>query len=921
MTPRWRVWRCANCTPSALLVRLWLMRLISVTLRSYRVHREITVPFDPSRNVIGGPNEAGKSTLAEAIHRVLFLKAKGSGKYHREMSSTTHPGHPEVELAFEAGGASYRLMKRFGASGTATLTASGGQTWQADAAEAKLAELLGINTETGAGSRDWAAQQWSHLWVWQGRAGTAPADFAKDHRDTLLLRLQREGGAAAMQSERDAAVAGKIAELVAAIYTTQGVKANSDLARAIQAESDARQTLERAQASLAKLSQAMQDVQDAELLIDAKTRDQGDHKKELLATEEALLQVASLRTAEQSQVQLFQQADSEHQKLTQIEQVIRDLTAQIQAGSEALAPREAELDAIRQSRSLGEETLKAAEVAHRRAAETVREMRAGYDLALAHQRLFEATARHAALANKLQQAELVRGALKDLQTRLAKLPPLTEKKIKELRTLETALATADAALTGMASGIEVAATDAEVVVGGEPLKAGESKILTESTVVEVGGTRLRIHPGGGSRLAEARQQAGSARMALAGALQEAGVATAQEGAAVLAERQQIQGEAQTHQAKLQGLGGDALEAETAAAEQDFIAAEALMRRKTALVEGFAVPETAGELRLRLQTLEQQLAEAEGFEQVQKHAVERAAAQFNAAGKAAEELRQSLQKKKDALTGFQAQIQLLVSTHGEDQARMEKQAAALTAKTQAEEALATTRRQINALQPQVLEADQKRLQRAITLATQEQSEARTKRAIALSQLQTDGTTDPQADLAMAQAQLRSTETHRLHVERRARALKWLDQSFTEERKLLAEHFTQPLSLKIGAYLERMFGPGVEAKLLLNDAGSFDGFDLIRPAAGAAAHAFEVLSGGAKEQVAAAVRLAMAEVLAEGHDGCLPIVFDDAFAYSDPQRVRTLQRMLDLAAEKGLQVIVLTCNPSDYATLGARTFTLS
>ena len=65
------------------------------------------------------------------------------------------------------------------------------------------------------------------------------------------------------------------------------------------------------------------------------------------------------------------------------------------------------------------------------------------------------------------------------------------------------------------------------------------------------------------------------------------------------------------------------------------------------------------------------------------------------------------------------------------------------------------------------------------------------------------------------------------------------------------------------------------------------------------------------MAAAVRLAIAELLAADHDGTLPIVFDDAFAYSDPQRVRALQRMLDLGASRGLQVIVLTCNPADYA----------
>ncbi|HCN78449.1 MAG TPA: hypothetical protein DIT13_14805, partial [Verrucomicrobiales bacterium] len=91
--------------------------------------------------------------------------------------------------------------------------------------------------------------------------------------------------------------------------------------------------------------------------------------------------------------------------------------------------------------------------------------------------------------------------------------------------------------------------------------------------------------------------------------------------------------------------------------------------------------------------------------------------------------------------------------------------------------------------------------------------------------------------------------------------------------------------------------------------------------AAAIGFDQLSGGAREQVAAAFRLAMAEILAQAHDGCLPVVFDDAFAYSDPERVRRLQAMLDLAARRGLQIILLTCAPGDYALLGAREVTLA
>ena len=63
-----------------------------------------------------------------------------------------------------------------------------------------------------------------------------------------------------------------------------------------------------------------------------------------------------------------------------------------------------------------------------------------------------------------------------------------------------------------------------------------------------------------------------------------------------------------------------------------------------------------------------------------------------------------------------------------------------------------------------------------------------------------------------------------------------------------------------------------------------------------------------------------VTVEDGSGLEGVVFDDAFAYSDPERVSALQGMLDLGATRGLQVIVLTCNPADYVGLGASVVSL-
>ena len=119
------------------------MRLLSITVRNYRIHQNLTVTFEPGRNLIGGRNESGKSTLVQAAHRALFLRAKTGGKIQKEMVSTIHLGDPEVILHFEAAGRQWELEKRFAVSRGSTRLTSQGQVTLLDAeAESKLAELL-----------------------------------------------------------------------------------------------------------------------------------------------------------------------------------------------------------------------------------------------------------------------------------------------------------------------------------------------------------------------------------------------------------------------------------------------------------------------------------------------------------------------------------------------------------------------------------------------------------------------------------------------------------------------------------------------------------------------------------------------------------------------------------------------------------
>src|SRR6202023_2502012 len=125
-----------------------------------------------------------------------------------------------------------------GMNGTATLTELGGATWVGDEVETLLAQLLGVDvTGCGRGAGARAAQQWAHLWVWQGRAGDDPTEHANTQCAALLARLQGEGGAAAMQSESDARVARAMMQRTERLFNRNGdPRAGSERAGAIAQE-------------------------------------------------------------------------------------------------------------------------------------------------------------------------------------------------------------------------------------------------------------------------------------------------------------------------------------------------------------------------------------------------------------------------------------------------------------------------------------------------------------------------------------------------------------------------------------------------------------------------------------------------------------------------------------------------------------
>jgi DNA repair exonuclease SbcCD ATPase subunit len=176
-------------------------------------------------------------------------------------------------------------------------------------------------------------------------------------------------------------------------------------------------------------------------------------------------------------------------------------------------------------------------------------------------------------------------------------------------------------------------------------------------------------------------------------------------------------------------------------------------------------------------------------------------------------------------------------------------------------------------------------------------------------------DPKLTLATAVAKLESAQADYAREHTLAEALKLLGDTFESTQAELNKAFTGPLVTKIDEYAKILFGHDASIEMS-QSAGTFTEPVLIRPQRGQnSTTSFDKLSGGAKEQFSAAIRLAMAEVLSKSHDGHLPVLFDDTFSYTDTENLNKVHLMLNHASEKGLQVILFTHSPALFKAMGA------
>ena len=910
------------------------MRLLSVRLRHYRIHRDLTVEFDPRFTVIAGANQSGKSTLAEALHRALFLPAKTGGELQKGMQTSPFHSDPEVELSFESGSQRWTLCKRFANTrGSVSLTDGRGASLQGDEAEERLAELVGTAAVARTrGAADQLRERWGHLWVWQGSASSNPLTLglaSYDH-DRLVERLQA-GADLGVTSALDLAVLEDIQGRWSAIHTP-GSTNDKPLPRKGSPLQLARAATVQAEAELhsieASIAQQAQDALTYQQALDSLSRIGEQLPQQRLQQEDLLKRLARSRELQEqinSQQPLLDGAAKEltslgqdRSQLSQQQQRILELTAAQAPGQAALEALKQQLPALESELQQAQQQLDAEQKRSEQATASARSLERRLNCTRLQREQRQ-------LSEQLISLEELQARLIRLDNDLAALPEVDGAAVDRLRALEAAVRDAQIRAESLSAGIEVIRAGQLLSLDGEVLEPGTSRLLSQPAVLQVGNdVELRLLPGGGNDTAQAAAVVDSACQVLADALATLKLPSLE--AVVTAERRRsdLQAERQGLQGQI-GTAGDAGKLRARQTEVTRQLAELPVESgddeplagELTSPAGHADPVLAddnviedlesriSQLEIALQQSREQRDTANTALNAQQSVLQQASRKLEQRRQEITAAEQGLRQQENQLLEARTLCDSLLERHGSLEALQaaieagEKRCDALQA------LLNALRIELNELDPERLNSEHQRLSRQIEQLEQQEREANEARIRAEERLHADGITDQQAEQEQKQSELESRLQEQERLEKEAGMLTLLRRLLDEEQNAMGSQYTTPILSRIGRYLGEVFPDAPEASLAYDARGGFQGLQWRRGQENA--FSFEVLSTGAREQFAASLRVTMAEVLAETYDGCLPVLFDDAFAYSDPERQAGVYRMLNQAADQGLQVLLLTCDP--------------
>lgn len=868
-----------------------LTRIRLEQVRKFRGAIEID-GLEPGLNLIVGPNESGKSTLASAIRSAFFERYRSvAAESLRPLGDNS--AAPAISIDFDVGGTGYRLSKRYLSRPRCEL-AAGDQRYEGSEAEDRLAALLGYEYAKSGASQAKHQGIPGLLWIEQGQAHAlgSVVGHAIEHIRSAL----GSGSGASQASEEADSVISAVQDMRNALLTPSTGTPRGSYAEALRTVDTLSAELEQLRAEADKYRASVDRLASLRLEHaagaeerpwEALRRQQRDAEQQ---RDEIRKLSASLEEKTRERTELENRASLLHDRLQTLLLQERELEAREAAHAkamEALQSARAQEAHLQQRYAQAHQQVLQSDEALQSArrqleASRRREQRQALEHRIAHltHQLEQAQAlqsRQTRLSAELAEIALPDGVLEQLRQQIAKR--------RELGIRRETMA------TRLAFRLQ---PDAQVALDGQGIRESGERLLTQGATLSVAGVgEFTITPGGDDLAALQQEDAALARQveALQSAHDIRDLAHAQE-----------------RQEKAQHLRNDLA----------LLQRELLLRAPDGIQD---MHNQLEQLRIQLQALPvldedesrppadpgPSLQEAESAHAQHARLLETAKQQWHQAqldtsrAQAHAETAQQEYDKAGAL--------LRDAGRQEQQQRYQRQLVEINLSlADLRQSLQTLQDGIRAARPDILEQDIARYR----LSAEQQEQAHHQRAEQLLrlevELQTLGARGLDEALADKRQALEHARRRTAELERRARALDFLLDRLTAHRRQATQALQAPLQARMLHYLRLLFP---EASLDLTEQLAPD--RLIRPGGqGQQAELLELLSHGAREQLGIIGRLAYADLLKEAGRPTF-ILLDDALVHTDAGRLDQMKRVLFDAATRH-QILLLSCHPEAWRDLG-------
>ena len=893
------------------------MILRSIEVKGWRCFPDTVrlAGFGERLNVVYGPNASGKSTLFQALIRALLDNYRVGGDDAATLRPWGRQLTPRVTVEFRHAAQDYRVTKQFLDRPSVTLERMDRAGYvslaEAEAADTQLRTMLGA-TAPGRGlvqPRNWGLAQ--VLWTLQGDLNLREltGETAADIRTILGAQFAGPGGSRLEQ---------RIEALYGQFFNARGgYRSGQHAPEVVRLEGQ----LGAVREQLAKAKQQLQDFQQGSLRLEGIRAEKAQLARELARCDEALA-ASRVSAREYAELSLDRQrregqahaAEADYRRIEQQIESIRTADAELNTTQAERGRIAAALPLLRDRAASSR-----AEAQKRKTAlENERGKQAEVDAARAEAALAKSYVATrlagSALSLKLEQARELTGQVAAAKSDRALLAAPDAAELRSIRkavkTRDDAQIKLDAALIQVE--LEPVRDISVTVLEGERLEATiiprgipRSFSGAPGVVLEIEGLgRLRAR-GPATNADELRQDLRKAEIKLGKATEPFGTCDLEALEHLAEKATTLEQRSAELSARLEGLLGDATEESVSAELVRYQNAAASIEADRLRWKDNKPDE--GTLEKSAIQLERQVREAVQAAEILWTNAENLASAASTAAATDEARLDEISKREDALV---QQLARLRSDGLTEEARAQSRARAAMAWEAARANVSEIERRLAEFPGDPAE-DVKRLERQRAGLEKRERDAFEREKTEEVRLADTAAKGPYKSVAVAEEAVDALSARLAREQARASAIKLLWQTVCQSRTTAVSAVIAPVETAATAMLHRIAG-GKLGRIRFSEGLMPSGL-AIEAADGPIA--IDDASGGEREQIFLATRLALADVLAREERQL--VIFDDVLTATDTARMARITRLLDESADKA-QIVILTCHPERYGALEGANF---